>query len=225
MYVTERLMTCCGPCDGIDDQFDRKTAQRELLRFRRRGPIPTTKRLIDALRSAGVSGATILDIGGGIGAIHHTLLEAGASTAMQVDASFEYVQAAREETARNGHANRVLFLRGDFVQWAASVPDADIVTLDRVICCYPRYEPLLIEALRHATRYLALSYPRDLFYVRAGNALSNARRHFGGRQFRTYVHPAADMETMIISASFTRAARRRTIAWCVDVYERRSATL
>jgi predicted RNA methylase len=128
-------MTCCGPCDGIDDQFDRKTAQRELQRFRRRGPIRTTKRLIDALRSAGISGATILDIGGGIGAIHHTLLDAGASTAMQVDASFEYIQSAREETARNGHSNRVLFLRGDFVQWATNVPDADIVTLDRVICC------------------------------------------------------------------------------------------
>jgi predicted TPR repeat methyltransferase len=223
MYVTERLMTCCGLCDGIDDQFDRKTAQRELLRFRRRGPIPTTKRLIDALRSAGVSGATVLDIGGGIGAIHHTLLEAGASTAMQVDASFEYVQAAREETARNGHANRVLFLRGDFVQWAASVPDADIVTLDRVICCYPDMESLVRNAAAKSLRLLGAVYPRDAWWVRFGVRAINATRRMRGSKFRAYAHSPSAIDAVLGSQGLHRVSAQHTLVWDIAVFARRNA--
>jgi hypothetical protein len=213
-------MTCCGLCDGIDDQFDRKTAQRELLRFRRRGPIPTTKRLIDALRSAGVSGATILDIGGGIGAIHHTLLDAGASTAMQVDASFEYVRSAREETARSGHANRVLFLRGDFVQWAANVPDADIVTLDRVICCYPDMPSLVRLSVARARRRYGLVYPRDTWWIRTGASLLNGLARLARQRVRAYVHRTVDVDAIVLAAGFTPRFRRRGLFWQVAVYER-----
>jgi predicted TPR repeat methyltransferase len=216
-------MTCCGACDGIDDQFDRKTAQRELLRFRRRGPIPTTKRLIDALRSAGVSGATVLDIGGGIGAIHHTLLDAGASTAMQVDASFEYVQSARQETARNGHANRVLFLRGDFVQWAANVPDADIVTLDRVICCYPDMESLVRNAAAKSLRLLGAVYPRDAWWVRFGVRAINATRRMRGSKFRAYAHSPSAIDAVLRSQGLDRISAQRTWVWDIAVFARRNA--
>ena len=216
-------MTCCGVCDGIDDQFDRKTAQRELLRFRRRGPIPTTKRLIDALRSAGVSGATVLDIGGGIGAIHHTLLDAGASTAMQVDASFEYVQSARQETARNGHANRVLFLRGDFVQWAANVPDADIVTLDRVICCYPDMESLVRNAATKSLRLLGAVYPRDAWWVRFGVRAINATRRMRGSKFRAYAHSPSAIDAVLRSQGLDRISAQRTWVWDIAVFVRRNA--
>jgi predicted TPR repeat methyltransferase len=216
-------MTCSGPCDGIDDQFDRKTAQRELQRFRRRGPIRTTKRLIDALRSAGISGATILDIGGGIGAIHHTLLDAGASTAMQVDASFEYIQSAREETARNGHSNRVLFLRGDFVQWAANVPDADIVTLDRVICCYADMESLVRNAAAKSRRLLGAVYPRDTWWVRFGVRSINAILRMRGSRFQAYAHSPEAIDAVLRSQGLERISAQRTLVWDIAVFTRRGA--
>ncbi|MGE5101239.1 MAG: methyltransferase domain-containing protein, partial [Deltaproteobacteria bacterium] len=80
------------------------------------------------MRAVGVDGASLLDIGGGVGAIHHTLLDAGATNARHVDVSPDYINAAREEAGRRGHADRVLFLRGDFVQLAPEVADADVVT-------------------------------------------------------------------------------------------------
>jgi magnesium-protoporphyrin O-methyltransferase len=208
-----------------DEQFTSQRAASDLVDYQTKGPDATTRLLRDSLAASGATSGSLLDIGAGIGVLTFELLARGVAQATGIDASAAFVEAASREARRRGCVESAHFIHDDFLHIANQTPPATIVTLDRVICCYPRYETLLMEALRHATRYLALSYPRDLFYVRAGNALSNARRHFGGRQFRTYVHPAADMETMIISAGFTRAARRRTLAWCVDVYERRSATL
>jgi SAM-dependent methyltransferase len=132
-------MPCCS-CQEIENQFGSDTAKRDLRRFQRRGPIRSTRVLIDDLLKVGVAGASVLDIGGGIGAIHHALLNAGASAAIHVDLSPDYITVAREESARRGHAARVRFVHGDFVAVATDVPDADIVTLDRVICCYPEMD-------------------------------------------------------------------------------------
>jgi len=113
--------------------YDPKRAASELRRYREKGPIPSTRALIEALVAEGVEGATLLDIGGGIGAIQHELLDAGVTHATSVDASAPYLSAARSECKRRGHDGRVTYLHGDFVELAESVPPADIVTLDRVV--------------------------------------------------------------------------------------------
>ena len=64
------MVSCCQ-CEGMERQFGRKTVLRELRRLRKRGPAPTTRMLIDALRREGVADASILDIGGGVGAIYY----------------------------------------------------------------------------------------------------------------------------------------------------------
>jgi 2-polyprenyl-3-methyl-5-hydroxy-6-metoxy-1,4-benzoquinol methylase len=110
-----------------------------LRKYREKGPIPSTKALIDALIAEGVEGATVLDIGGGIGAVQHELLAAGAAHVTSVDASVSYLEAAREEASRRGVEDRVTYRHGDFVELAESVPPADVVTLDRVLNVYPEY--------------------------------------------------------------------------------------
>src|SRR6266508_4007771 len=114
-------MDCCQ-CRGMESQFDRGEAERKLRAYRRGGPVLSTR--------------TLLDIGGGVGAIQHELLKAGAARATDVDASNAYLDAARAEAARQGHADRATFHHGDFVALADAIAPADIVTLDRVICCY-----------------------------------------------------------------------------------------
>jgi SAM-dependent methyltransferase len=214
------MVSCCL-CDGIDDQFDRKFAQRELRRFRRRGPSRTTQHLIDALRAADPSGASILDIGGGVGAIHHALLDAGAYTAFQIDASAAYVEVAREETVRRGHAGRVMFLRGDFVQWAANVPDADIVTLDRVICCYPDMNALVRAAAGKARRLFGAVYPRDVWWVRFGVRLVNAILRMRGSAFRAYAHSPAAIDAVLRGQGLERISGQQTVVWEIAVFARR----
>src|SRR3712207_2036521 len=106
-------MSCCD-CGGYETTFDARLATQELKRYRRKGPIRTTRLLPDPLRSQGVEGMTLLHVGGGIGAVHHEPPAPGARAAVHVDAAARYLEAAREGAARRGHAGRVQFLHGDF---------------------------------------------------------------------------------------------------------------
>lgn len=72
-------MDCCHP--DYDSVFSARRARKDLARYRKKGPDKTTRLLIDALRAAGVEGKTLLDIGAGIGAIDHDLLDAGVASA------------------------------------------------------------------------------------------------------------------------------------------------
>src|SRR5436190_242530 len=142
-------MDCCGDT-ASDREFDAVVARRELARFRRRGPKPWTKQLVDAIGSAAVpAGSTLLDIGGGVGAIHHRLLERGFAQATHLDASEAFLAVAAGEATRLGHSGRVVFRHGDFHALAKDLPRADVVTLDRVVCCDPDYEGMLREAAAH----------------------------------------------------------------------------
>jgi len=127
---------------------------------------------------------------------------------------------ARDEAIHRGCAEAVDWRHGDFVSRASEFDAATVVTLDRVVCCYPAHEPLLGAAVRRAERCLALSYPKDRWYVRAVMALENAGRRLKGNPFRTFVHSAGAMERLIRANGFRLVSRRRTVAWCADVYLR-----
>ena len=112
------------------------------------------------------------------------------------------------------------FIHGDFVTIASGLPVVTLVTLDRVVCCYPSSEPLLDAAVRHADRYLALSYPRDVWYVRLGMRIENAQRWLTRNSFRTFVHSPSQIDRLIRGAGFALSSRRETWMWSVDVYVR-----
>ena len=177
-------MSCCS-CEGIERQFGSRVAERELRRFRRRGPIRSTRLLLSEITGmvARVPSATLLDIGGGIGAIHHVLLDAGVREATQVDISSEYLNAARREATARGHIDRVRFIRGDVVELGPTLPSADVVTLDRVICCYPDMERLVSCAAEKTRDLLGAVFPRDVWWVRLGSDSSTGSRNSGGARF------------------------------------------
>ena len=215
------MSACCSAFDrAADQQFNEKKATEELTRYRTKGPGPTTRLLQQGLDQAGILSGTLLDIGSGIGSLTFGLLDRGVTHAVAIDASSAYNAVARQEATRLGRAEAVRFVHADFVSVAAELPAATLVTLDRVVCCYPSYEALLNAALHHAEHCLALSYPRDLWYVRLGVMLENAQRRMTKNPFRTFVHPAARMEELIRSAGFERSTRRETWMWAVDVYTR-----
>lgn len=212
---------CCSTFErAADQQFTEKKAVAELKRYRTKGPGPTTRLLQDGIARAGVLNGTLLDIGSGVGSLTFELLERGVSHAIGVDASSAYNAVARQEAERLGRADSVRFIDGDFVSVASELPAATVVTLDRAVCCYPSYESLLDAALRHADRCLALSYPRDVWYVRLGVTLENWQRRLTENSFRTFVHPIASMERMIRGAGFGLSSRRETWMWSLDVYTR-----
>jgi hypothetical protein len=193
-----------------------------VARFQRKGPGPTTRLLRDAIARAGLASGSLLDVGAGIGGLTLELLALGTTRAVIVEASSAYLEAAMEEAARRGQS-AIQFVPGDFAALADQLPAATVVALDRVVCCYPLYGPLLEAAVRHAERGIAFSYPRDRWYVRLGVWLENAMRRRRGNPFRTVVHPPHAMHALLERSGFKLASRSGTVAWSVDVFLRRTA--
>lgn len=216
-------MTCCSRACSIASHFDSRIAERDLERYRRSGPDKSTQRLVNAITSVGVSGATVLDVGAGIGVVAHELLASGAATATLVDASPAYGEVARSEAERRGYAKRVEFRLGDFVGLADDLPPADVVTLDRVICCYPDMERLVGASVRRTRRLYGAVYPRDSWWVRLMIAIENARRRIKGDDFRAFVHAPRSIDAAIRQHGFSPRTAHRGAVWITAVYERRAS--
>ena len=213
-------MSCCCASVGAaaERQFSEKRAREDLAQFRTKGPGATARLLLAGIAKAGPLHGRLLDIGSGVGALTFELLERGLTEAIGVDLSSAYVAVASEEAARRGRTGFVRFVHGDFVGMASQLLAADIVTLDRVICCYPEYERLLDESVRHADRCFALSYPRDVWHVSTWVEVQNLLRRLRRNPFRTFVHPASAMDHVISRSGLELLSHSSTWTWCADVY-------
>jgi len=212
-------MSCCS-APGCERIFDRKHATRELRNYHRNGPIKTTQALIHSVLRGSVKDSTLLDIGGGVGAIQYDLLNAGARTAVSVDASPAFEAAARGEAERQGFSGRIQYEAGDFVELADRIAPADIVTLDRVVCCYPNMEGLVRLSVQHSRRIYGLVYPRDRRMTRVVIRVQNFFRGLFRNPFRSFVHSVEAMDGLISAAGFTLRQRVRTFVWEVSVWEK-----
>ena len=119
--------------------------------------------------------------------------------------------------------DRITYLHGDFVQLAASTPDADIVTLDRVICCYDDVMPLVSLSASKARKLYAAVYPRSTWWARAALFFENVGYRLRGSPFRAFVHPTELVDRLIRDAGLSQIFRRQTFMWQVVVYQRPNA--
>jgi magnesium-protoporphyrin O-methyltransferase len=179
-----------------------------------------TNLILEAIHSLGLKNANLLDIGGGIGAIHHELLEDVTREATHVDASSAYLKQARQEAARRGHSDRITFIHADFTDVASEVPKADIVTLDRVVCCYPDFHTLLTAAAEHSHRALVFTYPRETWYLRVALQIANFFQKLRRDPFRVFLHPVAEMDALLKGKGFKRVSLRRLFVWEMALYQR-----
>ena len=202
--------------------YDGRSAASDLAGWQTDGPRRATQELIDAVRAEGVEQAVVLDIGAGVGAVHTALLEAGAATAVDVDASREYLATARAEAERRGLAGRVDYRYGDVVELAAELPSADIVTLDSVICCYPYLPALLGAALSPRPRIVGLVYPRDVWWMVAYVHLFNLAHALRRSPARGFIHHTADVDRLMAEAGFLNTYEGGTRGWRVVVYDQPS---
>lgn len=215
----------CNCCEITDNAFGETDARSELKNYLKRGPERHTKLILEAIHSLGLKNADLLDIGGGIGALHHELLESEVHEATHVDASSAYLNQAKEEATRRGHAERVHFIHADFTDVANEVPRADVVTLDRVVCCYPDFRKLLSAAADHSQAALALTYPRETWYMRIGLKVINFLQGLRKDPFRVFLHPVAEMDALLEQHGFKRVSLRRLFVWEMALYQReRSVT-
>jgi 2-polyprenyl-3-methyl-5-hydroxy-6-metoxy-1,4-benzoquinol methylase len=214
-------MTCCRHCeDSSDLLFNPRMARRDLRRYRSRGPSPTTRLLLDALLAQRSDEQTLLDIGGGVGTIPLELLQSGFSQAVQVDASAAYLAVSEQEADRRGHRDRITYHHGDFVQLAASLSAADVVTLDRVLCCYPDVERLVASSAAKAQHLYGVVFPRERIITRVGMFLANVWFQLRGSAFRTYLHSTEQVESTLHRCGFRRTSFAQSFLWQVATYAR-----
>jgi magnesium-protoporphyrin O-methyltransferase len=210
----------CSNCQAVEDTFDVGTAEGDLRDYRRHGPGKTARLLIEALKACGIEGSTLLDIGGGVGVIQHELLKSGASSATHVDASSAYLQVARREAERQGHADRVNQHHGDFVALAPQIPPADIVTLEKVICCYPDVDALVGLSAARAGRLYGVVFPRDTWWWKIGGRIMNFGLRLQRSSFRIFVHPTERVEAIVRANGLERRYYLKTLIWQIVVYAR-----
>lgn len=212
---------CCG--QDFERVFDAREAERDLRSWQEDGLPNSTAELIDALRTAGVEGASLLDIGAGVGMVHLELLAAGATSATDVDASSAYLATARQEAEHRGFADRVAYRHGDVVDLAEELAAADVVTLDRVICCYPDLAALLGAALRPGPRLIGLVHPTDAWWVRGGASVLNSLSWLLRRRDKFYIHRQRVIDGFLRERGFRQRHRGGSRVWRVAVYERSPA--
>jgi SAM-dependent methyltransferase len=210
------MSTCCGPNERM---FGKKQARRDARRFRRKGLDGTARRMVDDLAARGVDGASVLEVGGGVGGIEIELLRAGAARATNVELSPGYEDEARALLAESDLEGRVDRRVGDFVETSGAVEPADVVVLHRVVCCYPDEEALVGAASERAGRLLALSFPRYTLLSRAGVPLANAiaRKLLG---FELYLRPARAVLAPAEARGLRVAGEHKGFFWRYAVLER-----
>jgi hypothetical protein len=183
---------CCTP-KGYRWIFSERTAQIEAKRYRRRGLDRTSRRIVDFLKKQGVEGRTVLEIGGGIGAIQIELLKAGAARATSIELTPTYEQAASQLLSEAGMTDRVERKVMDFAQSADQVEEADVVVMNRVICCYHDMPRLAGAAADHTRQTLVMTFPRRALWMRAGLGLGNGLLWLTRRQFHIFVHRPSEI--------------------------------
>ena len=207
-------------CEGIEQRFGTERVTQELANYRKQGAARTTRLLIEALQTDPLEGLTLLDIGGGIGAIAHAVLPAGVSQALDVDASAAYIAAAREEAERRGLAERMSFAHGNFVELAPTIPAADLVTLDRVICCFDDMPALVSLSAARARRLYGLVFPRDTWWMRLFGQARTVMLALARTPMRFYVHSAAAVDAVVRAQGLERKSSQVVGLWQVVLYAR-----
>ncbi|MGK7390709.1 MAG: class I SAM-dependent methyltransferase [Candidatus Cyclobacteriaceae bacterium M2_1C_046] len=212
-------MTCAHCCD-TNKFFDDKTARKELKHYNKKGPTGTTRAILKALSEIPKKDKTLLDIGGGIGAIQWEFLKEGAKHSTDVDAATGYIEHARSVAKEYGYQDKTTFLQGDFNDVADQLPAFDFVTLDRVVCCYPDYEMILKNSTAKAREYIALSYPISNSISRALNKIGRLYFIIKKSEFKTYIHPAKKIEELIENEGFQAIHNSMKFPWHIRVYKR-----
>lgn len=215
------MSDCCTP-KGYRQIFSEKNAVGEAKRYRRKGLDGTSRRILDSIRDRGVEGKTLLEVGGGIGAIEIELLKAGMARAVNVELTPTYETAAGELLVEAGVSDRVERRVMDFAEAGADIEAADVVVMNRVICCYPDMPKLACAAADRARGMLVMSFPNRRWWTRLGLSLAN----FGFRvirlQFRVFLHPPALILAAVEGRGFTTRFNQPGLIWQVAALDRTS---
>ena len=210
---------CCSP-KGYRWIFSERMARADARRYRRRGPDRTSQRIVDYVKAQGVEGRTVLEVGGGVGAVQIELLKAGASRATSVELTPTYESEAEALLSEAGLTGRVERKVMDFAHANGEVASADIVIMNRVICCYADMPRLAAAAADHTDRLLVMSFPRAAWWMRMGLGLANLMLWLTRREFHIFVRPGEQIIAASQRHGLAPALNQAGVLWTVAALRR-----
>lgn len=193
--------------------FSERSARQQARRFRSKGLDRASRRVFDLVFAGGVQDRTVLEIGGGIGAIQVELLRAGAATATSVELTPSYEDVAAELLSEAGLTGRVERRVGDFVASAADIEAADIVVMNRVVCCYPDMPTLVGLAAERTRRTLVMTFPVNSWPVRAAVSFLNLVLKVSRSEFKVFVRAASGIRAEAEARGLEARVDRAGLFW------------
>ncbi len=216
-------MRCCCPHSNSANRLFSRFAGGYRKRFEKQGFEPSQKQLMEGLQQAGYQDASILEIGSGVGHLHQTMLEQGASSAVGVDLASKMIEEAQHWAEDRALVDRTEYVEGDFMEIQESLAVADVTVLDKVVCCYPDADGLVHSSLAKTSRVYALTYPRDRWYVHLAMGLMTLGMKIIRSEFRPYVHAPERIEQWIAERGFDKQYQNNNLFWLTQVYVKAAA--
>ena len=210
---------CCSR-QGYDEFFTEKLAIRDARNYRRRGVDANARRIVGFVARHGVG--TVLDVGGGNGTLGLELLKGGAGSVTTTELSSSYDETAAQLAREAGVEDRVERRVLDFAEAAAELPEADVVVMHRVVCCYPDGVALVDAAASRARRLLAFSFPRRTWWMRSGAKAVNLWLAARRMEYRSYVHPPQQLIAAAEAQGLRPTYEHQGMLWRIAGFERPS---
>lgn len=213
-------MSCCCPHSQSASKFFSFFAKSYRRRFAKKGFEPSQQQLMDGITQANFADKTLLEIGCGVGHLHQCLLEQGAQHAVGIELATEMIVEATDWAKQRGLENKTKYREGDFIEIASTIETADIVIMDKVVCCYPDADSLIHRSLEKCRESIALTYPRKTWYTRFGVQLLALIMKLLGSNFRPYVHDPIQIEQWITEQGFKKIVQNQTVIWLSQIYQK-----
>lgn len=209
-------------CCGADLFFDKKTAKKQYRQYLKKGPSRVTAKIIQQLTSKTIEGKSLIDVGGGIGALQWWFLQQGGSQTTAIDASSGYLQQAEEHAVKNAWEEKTDFVLGDYTVVHTQVDRPDYITLDKVVCCYPDYKEIIEVSCKKAKTHIALSYPIDGIFSKIVSWFGALFIKFKSNSFRPYVHSVNKIREVFHGQGYERVSHTMAFPWHIETYRRKN---
>jgi magnesium-protoporphyrin O-methyltransferase len=216
----------CGEIEkAIADEFN-ASACEFICRYKKDGLSKSSRIMMNWLIEHGLGGRNLLDLGCGAGTFSVEALKNGASTCVGIDLAPEMIMAADSLAAEMGLSTRAKFHLGNAA--SEELPPAEVVVMDKVICCYPELDSLLKNASSSSREIVCCVVPRDQglwkwplrLAARTGNLIYRLRRR---KLNWFYIHSLKAIDGFLREAGFAREKTAPSRMWLALLYKRRPA--
>lgn len=216
---------CCQKKDvnNLNQMFNAERVQRTAREYLQNGLDPRAAKLASFVAAHSHHPASVLDVGCGTGGLHQELLRRGVvQQAIGVDASEAAIAAARANAETLHLTDAIAYSQRDFAQDPDGFAPADVVVMDRVICCYPYLQSLLGAAAARARQLLVISFPYDDWWVRWPFRALDAALTLIGSGYHPFLHPLAEVIRVAEDAGMTPIQQDRHRIWGIIAFTRQS---